>query len=140
MSVGFLVFLPGCCIKKSSYDTQNSAAEGSVVPATLVAQLEAKLVDIAIPINAVAIEQDIYYSAHETKNITLYYHVDMDGVAWSEFYQKEMERMGWRQLLSCTGREQVIVFDRPARICVISIRPEKHGMRLSLFTGPKNKI
>ncbi len=40
----------------------------------------------------------------------------------ADFYEAEMERLGWRSVFAIKGYESVYQFEKPSRICILSIR------------------
>lgn len=82
--------------------------------------LEAKLQDIPTMVGSVPVESgpsmlpqgqlmQAWVSPYDQKLVT-------------DFYVAEMENGGWQKLATIKGFETVLVFQKPKRICVISIR------------------
>ena len=86
-------------------------------------ELEAKLIDIPIPLSAKPLLD--YYTAGSDLPIDLLgYNVSMELEDVLKFYEHEMERLGWQRLAFCTGFETLLTFSKPDRLCSISIRPQ----------------
>lgn len=99
-------------------------------------QEQARLYDIPIPIMA---QPDFEYtwSDDEHGNRVLGYVVTADSTQeLVEFYRANMERLGWRERAIITGREVLVEFEKPEKLCCVSVRPEgDEKMRLVLSVG-----
>lgn len=115
-----LILLPSCS-KKHEYDTscQSSGID-------TFREQEAKLIDIPIPFGSKPLKRFIE-SMQESEQIMLGYETEMSIDALHHFYVQEMERLGWQQKGVCRGPEQFLLFNRPGKISMVSIRPHTHG-------------
>lgn len=98
-------------------------------------QEQARLYDIPVPIMA---EPDYEYTWSDTTgNRVLGFLVTADTTKeLVEFYRSHMERLGWQERVIIEGREVLIEFQKPEKICCISVRPENdQKMRLVLSVG-----
>lgn len=100
-------------------------------------RLEAKLVDIPLPLKTLLEPQQIAFSAIDATAVMRVYKARLTVDEIVLFYQQEMERMGWRQELFFAGQDSLLVFERPTRSCVVSIRPGKQSVELMIVTGAK---
>ncbi len=87
---------------------------------------EAKLIDIPIPFGSKPLKR-YTEQIQESENIMLGYENEMPANALQNFYVQEMERFGWQQEALCTGPEFVLLFSRPGKISIISLRPQTNG-------------
>lgn len=99
---------------------------------------EAKLADIPVPLQAQPLED--FFDLEQELNcptVTLGYATDLSSEDLVQFYQREMDRHGWRCLSDFSGKETLTSYVKPARVCSVSIRPRtKGGADLVIFTGP----
>jgi len=146
----FLILLPSCGGNKKSkhtvlassaidsYDVESVYKEQSFKEAAfsairrcidstesddehLIKKLEAHLVDIPIPVNTCPLEQ--YFVQTVNGNVCIAY--DSNSMQLEEvfaFYQREMERFGWQRMAQLEGHETVLVYKKPKKICLISLR------------------
>ncbi len=94
---------------------------------------EARLIDIPFPVGSKLYYQENpeYSDSHAT---ALYFAHDSHLVSLEQFYQSEMERLGWNQLSEFGISDQIVlVFEKPHKICTLIIKPQK----VELFIGPK---
>jgi|GEM_PF-1364545 len=86
-------------------------------------QQEARLIDIPLPLQ---IEPDYRYSIAYEQHGPLYaFTVAMSHEQILEFYRIEMEREGWKLVGSYADIESVMIFNKPTRVCVITIHTQK---------------
>lgn len=101
------------------------------------ARLQARLVDIPIPVHAVPCV-DMYEEVSEYGGGMLQYTIASPQQDIIRFYTYEMERMGWQCLMSVHAREDLLIFDKPERLCTISIRPVDVQLLVVVSTGAKD--
>lgn len=85
-------------------------------------QQEAQLVDIPIPLQAVALTYNGVHSRKNEHTTFLAYKVSAHYEELYAFFVLEMERMGWNMISSLEGAESLLVFIKPTKICTISLR------------------
>lgn len=98
-------------------------------------QEQARLYDIPVPIMA---EPDYDYTwSDENGSRVLGFLVTADTPQeLVEFYRSHMERQGWQERAIIHGREVLIEFVKPEKLCCVSVRPESaEKMRLVLSVG-----
>lgn len=84
---------------------------------------QAKLFDIPMPMQAVIQSDEIN---DNNNGISLYYVIPCHELSLIQFYQREMELFGWQHLIeNFSKKEALLVFEKPNKICVISIRQTK---------------
>jgi len=88
---------------------------------TTVRRLEARSVDLAIPLGATPLEQ--YIDCTEDGDFCLAYASDMSLSELGDFFQKEMERLGWQKKAQYKQCEQLLIYEKPTKIVIISLRP-----------------
>lgn len=81
---------------------------------------EAKFSDIPSPLTAVPLTD--YYHVDSGSALFAYRDKKMSANELSTFYLTEMERLGWCNRLMVEGRESMLYFEKPDRICIVSIR------------------
>ena len=109
----------------------------------LARELEAKLIDIPIPLNVEPLG-DFFNNenADVSEAISLGYNTNMTADQAAEFYRQEMERLGWRCLTSFQGPELLANFVKPGKFCSVSIRPgdiacsKGDVANIVIFSGP----
>jgi hypothetical protein len=98
-------------------------------------QEQARLYDIPVPIMA---EPDFAYTwSDDNGSRVLGFLVTADTTQeLVDFYRANMVRHGWRERVMINGREVLIEFEKPEKLCCISVRPEgDEKMRLVLSVG-----
>ncbi len=107
----------------------------------LIRQQEAKLTDIPPPLQARPLTAYCLPAENkEPDSVTLGYQSTMSVDEIKTFYVQEMERLGWQQMGLFTGRELLLSFEKPERLCTISIRPGAHNKNktgIFIFSGNK---
>ena len=91
--------------------------------------VEAKLSDIPIPLGSLPVER-LFTSE------TFVYYIKTPILELKSFYDQEMERHGWDLLAQVVREEALLVFDKPHRLAVISLRPQ-HNKTLIYITVTK---
>ena len=125
---------------KSTIRNQKGIAKNST---GFVEELEAKLIDIPIPLSAKPLMR--YYSSERDMNTEILgYNVLMELKDVLDFYVQEMERLGWQRIGFCSGFESLITFTKPDKLCSISIREGRtksgkalHGFDVIISIGKK---
>ena len=116
--------LPSCRDSRSTKDrtpmvrTKNGKRSRGAL--SQVVLQEAKITDIPIPLTATAIPR--YFCACDNSYMLGYkdHHATPKDIA--NYYEREMERYGWRSVMAINGYEWVQQFEKPSRVCIISIR------------------
>ncbi|MGE0010029.1 MAG: hypothetical protein AB7F19_05830 [Candidatus Babeliales bacterium] len=101
-------------------------------------QEQARLYDIPVPIMA---EPDFEYTwSDEHGSRVLGFLVTADSTQeLVDFYRANMVRHGWSERVLIRGREVLIEFEKPEKLCCVSVRPEgQEKMRLVLSVGCKD--
>lgn len=152
--VGLLIgLLPGCSRQPKKYqaaDPQSaafslheakthidSAASQEPVPGP-ISEIEAQLLDIPSMIGSMLIESRI----QEDNQITLAWACPYELKPITSFYLQEMERSGWQKIAAVDGTESTLLFQKPKKICCISVRSLVGNRSFStviyLVVSPKN--
>lgn len=138
-----IFFLSGCGRKKITYETSKNIETRATTIKNLLQECEAKLADIPVPLDS----QAVAHHADEVTadNVMLSYTNEMSASSVAQFYEREMERCGWRADVAYAGKESLLAFSKPTRFCSISIRPRydvrkrvaaEHGVGIFIVTGP----
>jgi len=112
-------------------------------------QQEARLTDIPIPLNAKPLPKYFWMDEQESAGVMLGYCVTASPQEIVSFYSQEMERFGWDQIVYCNAHEHLLIFEKPGRVCSISLRPvdllvnrsinsQNNTISLIIFTGNKH--
>ncbi|MCF7900340.1 hypothetical protein K9K77_02410 [Candidatus Babeliales bacterium] len=92
---------------------------------------EARLTDISIPLLA---DAQMASCSLDGAGMHLLYKTVMPITELISFYKKEMEQSGWEQDFIFEGNEILMVYKKPCRFCVISLRPTKKTWFKSRYT------
>ncbi len=102
---------------------------------------EAMLIDIPIPLYThclfVSVKED------EKNDVVLGYQTPVSTEELIHFYTYEMERFGWIQTKFFQCNEQLMCYETPSRICIISLRKsvqQTGHVDLFIFTGQKQSV
>ncbi len=105
----------------------------------IIREREAKLVDIPIPFNAQALPAAF---SHDEQNgsYELGYQLSCKADDVEQFYRAEMERLGWNESFSIKGTQTLLVFEKPSRLCILSIHQQPDALsqdyiKLLIFIG-----
>lgn len=104
-----------------------------------VNQLEARLVDIPLVLDAHLDSPDYLESLEESDNVVFSYKTSMPIDSVEVFYKQSMELFGWREIAHITQRKEssnMLAFQKPHRICVVTANTDPHGAAVMIFTGP----
>ncbi len=135
-----LFVIAGCSPHKKIVQTSGAGQISSNMGLDmhLVKELEAKLMDIPIPLEVKPINSCFSQDPRED-NCSLGYFVSSTAKGIEQFYLQEMDRLGWKKTFSIHGFEDLIGFEKPKRFCLISLRldSETDAIRLIIFTGKR---
>jgi hypothetical protein len=126
--------------------TLRKAKAGDQEAVHTIHELEAKLTDIPIPMQAIplfsATDQDKQLDTFQ--ELCLGYHSELESDEIIKFYNAEMERLGWQQKGIFVQPEALLIFEKPHKICAISIRSKKNSSAthtcLFIFLGQKKEV
>lgn len=101
----------------------------------IIRQQEAKLADIPLPGFSKPIPE--YCSCDE--GVVLGYRTTLSGDELCSFYKTEMEREGWlSSAKQFCGAIASLSFEKPDRVCRVSILSQRKKTELVIFTGQKD--
>ncbi len=138
------LFFPGCAKRDSASLHKKYEVHD------LVRQQEARLTDIPIPLNAKSVSKYFWMDEQESAGVMLGYCVTASPQEIVSFYSQEMERFGWDQVVYCNAYEHLLIFEKPGRVCSLSLRPvdslvnrsikhqDNNTISLIIFTGNKH--
>jgi len=99
---------------------------------------EAKWFDIPVPLQAVS-QGDCLDDQDD--RLFVRYSVFLDRQAIVDFYEREMERLGWQhEMESINDQESLLIFSKPTKICAVSLRSSsdtRRGLAMVITVGPK---
>jgi hypothetical protein len=126
----FLYIILACvpaCTKRSSiqkqYHTDEQINVQQKYDIDFVRQQEARLIDIPIPLHAKPEPKYCWIDEAESASVMLSYTFVTSPHDIASFYIKEMERSGWDQIMCLDACEYMLIFEKPGRVCSISLRP-----------------
>lgn len=99
----------------------------------VIIQQEAMLVDVPIPLFD---ERIIPFSFHaiQTDTLTFGYKSPLSHAQVIDFFLNQMERYGWKHLVSFDGIESLLQFESPDRYCTVVIKnSEKNGSCIFIY-------
>jgi len=91
---------------------------------------EAKLYDIPIMLNA---QPEQTTALDDTNQFALAYTVRSTLDEVQKFYCGEMERLGWQVYSLFEANERLLVFEKPSKMCSVSLRPYKDQVKIIIF-------
>jgi hypothetical protein len=113
------------------------------------AERQAALSDIPVPLNVKPLAS-FFSDSSWTANavVSLGYKTEQSKEAIVRFYNREMERNGWRLIASGSiEHEAFACFIKPDRFCSLSVRPhtgskrhKKNHIEFVIFTGPASLV
>lgn len=128
------VFLLALCVLSSCGGPKNySLARKS--HDDWVAQ-EAKLFDVPVLIDARPEKLTQLEEAEEVASVSYTAHISLTEAI--DFYEQEMERYGWNLWHSLISQEALLVFEKPSKICTVSLRPYKNQIKVVIYSKSKD--
>jgi hypothetical protein len=109
-------------------ETNIDCAAGMADQTAYNPEIQAKLYDIPTMVGSVSIElektihPDLVEGLLEEGQIMLGFLCQYDQEMVANFYNFEMENVGWQRIACIKGFETILVFQKPKKICIISIR------------------
>lgn len=102
-------------------------------------QQEAKFFDVPVLINAKPESVNNLNEFASSEVTQLVYTVRVSYADAISFYEQEMERSGWNMFSSIVSHETLLIFEKPSKICSISIRPLRniHEVKVVIFLKGK---
>lgn len=83
----------------------------------------AKYTDIAVPLSARSLCYESPDNISNARGAILAFEIQSSRPAIELFYEQQMECLGWQLIAVTQGTESVLFFDKPQRICSVSLRP-----------------
>lgn len=131
------LFFPSCTKQKNASLNQSC---DRLCDADIVRQQEARLTDIPIPLNAKPVPNCFWMDEKESAGVMLGYRVTASLQEIVSFYSQEMERFGWDNVVCFDAHEHLLVFEKPGRVCSISLRPVDSLVNRSINCLPTDTI
>jgi hypothetical protein len=100
---------------------------------------EARLTDVSLPVGVSAYDVTDAQEDHKDQ-LVVRYQTSFAVPALIDFYQLDMERLGWRQQAMFTSTEGVtLLFERPTKTCIVQVLAEvSHEREVTLFIGNRS--
>lgn len=98
---------------------------------------EARLLDIPFPINAGPL-LNLGLDEEDQRKIVITFSINQDSEDILAFYRSQMECLGWYETALVKGYQTCVLFQKPSRICVITINHfDKSALsEVVLFVAP----
>ena len=120
-----LCLLLSSCAKQNSYQHKKGIEQlfdgNQETYLDFIIQQEAMLVDIPIPLFDERIIPS-FHQATESDTLTFGYKSPLSHDQVVDFFVNQMERLGWKHLVSFKGLESLLQFKSPDRYCTIVIK------------------
>lgn len=128
-----VLFLSSCVQSHRSSSYVSSVINTVEITNNTVTWLdEAKRADIPFPIPSVPIPQRNWADGD---TVVLGCRTSLSADEVTLFYCREMERLGWLCIKRFSGYEELLSFEKPSRICIVSIRSIRDKTDIMVFTG-----
>lgn len=101
--------------------------------------LEAKFGDIPIPLGSEPICDFFTHMPTDSMSIMFGYTNVTEASSLYNFFKTECLRLGWRLMGGIQSIESMLTFEKPDRICTISLRPLEAATALIITVCSKNK-
>jgi hypothetical protein len=121
------LFLPSCSLrqskksvkgKKNTLDALVLDTKNQTQRIPTVRPHEARMIDVPLPLGAHPVQSD--HDENTVESVALYeLCMPLDDMLM--FYAVELEREGWREVMTVAGERTVLVYEKPGRMCVIVI-------------------
>jgi hypothetical protein len=99
---------------------------------------EARLRDVSLPVGVTAYSLSAQKPNEQTAEVIAYYDTDFTQQMLREFYQIDMERLGWKEVKAfVTEQEALLIYETPRKIAAISIRTVQHKYRVVIFVDQR---
>lgn len=137
-----LGIMPSCGKRHKIQDNSSPKSHGSSKINSFheeAFRLQAKLIDIPLPL----ITEYIPLYCTEGDALSLGCMTDLSAHQIEQFYLQEMEKAGWQIVAHGGGYEQLLIFEKPDRICSISIRPHTFASKkadMIIFVTPRQSV
>lgn len=104
--------------------------------ATAIPLDEARLSDISIPIGVtlqgVPLQEDVRGA------LVVSYMTGLSHQVVSDFYQQDMERLGWRRVARFVIEDELLmIYEKPHKVAVVSMRPSDKSFLVTIYTSSK---
>jgi len=122
MMIMFCLILSSCTKQIPSQQPASTDATDNAQDPYLdfIIQQEAMLIDVPIPFFD---ERILIPSSHqEDGNLVFGYKSPLSQEQAIDFFMKQMERLGWKHLVSFEGSKTILQFQSPNRYCTIIIK------------------
>ena len=122
------------CVKKDSSlkKTRRSSAKeiNKKIDKASPSEQEAKLFDLAIPIDALPVKEHI-------SEFSYGYRSSMAFNQLNKFIEDEMESLGWNLIIKHQEKEGAFIFEKPHKYSLVSVRQKKDKNLVLIITFPK---
>jgi len=106
--------------------------------------IETRLTDIPVPLGTCPLTNYFQKEVEADENgLVLGYVCQLNLESLLRFYRREMSYLGWQCISEVDGNEALLLFEKPNRICSVSLRPFQASknceyMQLVLSVGEKS--
>jgi hypothetical protein len=99
--------------------------------------LEAKYNDIPVPLGSEPL-YGFFKSSSEEKGIVFGYTNKTDATELYGYFKAEFLRLGWSFMGGIQDIESMLTFEKPDRVCSVSLRPREEATALIIMVYPKD--
>jgi len=140
-----LSFLLPSCAKKNQHNTITpkqglvSSLPNTATLRTSAVHHEVALINIPLPLYDEIIVLNSY-DENETNDLVFAYKTSLSKEEIGKFFLDQMERYGWKHLITFNHVESLMQFESPDRYCTVSVRqsaPKDGGSQLYIFVSQK---
>ncbi len=99
---------------------------------SIITTCESKLTDIPIPAKAVP-SPEYFVEKNQTAGVSIGYCCEQNRTSLVSFFKQQMPNFGWRLQGDAHGAESMLLFKKPDRLCIVSLRhwrKNSHGQQL----------
>lgn len=98
----------------------------------------ARLPDVIVPLGAVAVGYESPEALQESDSM-LTYEIVSKREDVEHFYAEEMILEGWRLVARIQGAECLLIFDKPQRVCTVSLRDIHKSQKIAIIIAHAQK-
>jgi hypothetical protein len=110
-------------------------------PSLLEPSSSLKFNDVPVPTGFKFIPEDSFsFESYGVRVGTLRYQGKADADLVVNFYKEQMPMYNWNLLNVVEYGERLLNFDRDDETCIISLKPKRNHITLSISLGPKSQV
>lgn len=128
--IGMVMMLPGC--------GRRGTDSGVVKSRPLLQEQQARLIDIAFPVDMVLKQTSTVVKDGELQRFVAGV-TKLSLPALKDFYCREMEQLGWRELVIFEEGHPslLLLFEKPRKVCTVVIEQHKRVNYIRYYIAPR---